>query len=172
MPLDSKKTWNACGEAFDRYTTAQDSFSENIERPAIERLIGEVAGLRALDLGCGSGAYSIWLDGRGAQVTGLDLSATMLSLAQKRARELDAQADFCIADINKPLPFANESFDIVLTATALHYVENLQDLMREVARVMKRGAQFVASVLHPMSTARFPACDDETADIRWQSRRE
>jgi len=29
-----EETWNACGEAFDRFTTAADSFSDNIERPS------------------------------------------------------------------------------------------------------------------------------------------
>lgn len=172
MPLDSKKTWDACGEAFDRYTTAEDSFSENIERPAIESLIGDVKGVCALDLGCGSGTYSVWLAGRGAQITGLDISATMLSLARNRAREADAQTDFCIGDINKPLPFDDETFDLVMTATALHYVGDLKTLMQEVARVMKRGAMFIASVLHPISTAMFPFRDNDAADRRWESRRD
>ena len=84
MTLDVKKIWNACGEAFDRYTTAVDSFSANVERPAIESLIGDVSGTRILDLGCGSGTNSLWLAERGAHVVGLDLSHTMVSLAQER----------------------------------------------------------------------------------------
>jgi ubiquinone/menaquinone biosynthesis C-methylase UbiE len=171
MPFDSKKTWNACGEAFDRYTSTEDSFSDNIERPAIERLIGEIQGRRALDLGCGSGAYSHWLMARGAQVLGVDVSETMISLAASKGSKLEVRADFCIADLNKPLPLDDDLFDIVLTATALHYVEKLEELMREVRRVMKRGASFVASVLHPIATARFPV-DSEATDIKWQSRSE
>lgn len=171
MPLDSKKTWNACGEAFDRYTSAQDSFSDNIERAAIELLIGDIQGQRALDLGCGSGAYSLWLAARGAEVFGVDLSETMISLASGKARETKARAVFCLADLNKPLPLDDDLFDMVLTATTLHYVERLEEMMREVARVMKRGASFIASVLHPIATARFPV-DSEAADIKWQSRSE
>src|SRR5713226_4673144 len=94
MPLDVKKIWNACGEAFDRFTTAGDSFSDNIERPAVKQLIGEIAGARVLDLGCGSGVYSAWFAELGARVVGLDLSQTMISLAQERAREGSVRADF------------------------------------------------------------------------------
>ena len=54
MTFDTKKIWDACGEAFDRFTTAGDAYSDNIERPAIERLLGEIKGARLLDLGCGS----------------------------------------------------------------------------------------------------------------------
>jgi SAM-dependent methyltransferase len=164
MPLDVKRIWNACGEAFDRFTTAADSFADNIERPAIERLIGAVAGARVLELGCGSGPYSLWLAGHGAQVVGLDLSQTMISLAQERARERGVQADFRVADIRDPLPFNAAEFDLVFSATALHYVEDLGPAMREVARVMKPEARLVASVLHPMSTARFPLAGSEDVE--------
>ena len=83
MPLDVKNTWNACGEAFNRFTSAADSFADNVERPAIDRLLGDTAGARVLDLGCGSGPYAVWLAERGGRVTGLDLSQTMISLSQK-----------------------------------------------------------------------------------------
>lgn len=164
MPLDVKRIWNACGEAFDRFTTAADSFSENIERPAIERLIGDVAGARLLDLGCGSGTYSVPFARRGAQVTGLDLSQTMISLAEQRALGHGVQADFRVADIREPLPFGASQFDVIFTGTALHYVEDIDSLMKEVARVMKKQARLVASVLHPISTALFPLAASEEVE--------
>jgi SAM-dependent methyltransferase len=158
MPVDTKKTWNACGEAFDRFTTAEDSFSDNIERPALERLIGDLnlTGARALDLGCGSGTYSSWLAERGARVVGVDLSSTMVSLAKARAQERGMEIELCVADISKPLPFDKAQFDFVFTATALHYVKDIEAAIKEAERVMKPGARFVASVLHPLSTSRFP----------------
>jgi SAM-dependent methyltransferase len=165
MQLDVKRIWNACGEAFDRYTSAADSFSDNVERPAISRLIGDVAGARILDLGCGSGPYSVWLAEQGAHVVGLDLSQTMVSLASERARAANVNADFRVADIRDPLPFGEKQFDLVFSSTALHYVEDLWATMREVARVMDPTAgRFVASVLHPISTARFPLANSEDVD--------
>jgi ubiquinone/menaquinone biosynthesis C-methylase UbiE len=159
MPLDVKHIWDACGEAFNRYTTASDSFSENIERPAVEQLIGDLNGARLLDLGCGSGPFSLRFAEKGSQVVGLDLSPTMIALAKEQAHERSVQADFRVADIREPLPFEDSAFDAVFTGTVLHYVENLPSFMKEVARVMKAPARFVASVLHPVSTARFPLAD-------------
>ena len=161
MPLNVKRTWNACGEAFDRFTSAEDSFSDNIERPAVRRLIGEVAGKRVLDLGCGSGTYSVWFAQLGAQVAGLDVSQTMIELAFDRARRQGAQIDFRVADIREPLPFGDEEFDLIFTGTALHYVDDLESTMKEAARVMKRDGSLVASVLHPVSTARFQRAGSE-----------
>jgi ubiquinone/menaquinone biosynthesis C-methylase UbiE len=165
MQLDVKKIWNACGAAFDRYTSAADSFSDNIERPAISKLIGDVSGARILDLGCGSGPYSVWLAQKGGQVVGLDLSQTMVSLAAESARVAKVKADFRVADIRDPLPFGEKQFDLVFSATALHYVEDLGATMKEIARVMSpAGGRLVASVLHPMSTARFPLADSEDVE--------
>lgn len=164
MPLDVKRIWNACGEAFDRFTTASDSFADNIERPAIEQLIGNIDGTWLLDLGCGSGTYSVSFAEKGSHVVALDLSATMIALAQERAHRQNLKADFRVADIREPLPFDDAQFDIVFTATALHYVENIGGFMKEVARVMKPTARLVASVLHPMSTARFPLAGSEEVE--------
>jgi SAM-dependent methyltransferase len=97
----------------------------------------------------------VWLAERGANVTGLDLSQTMIALAVDRARQHGVQASFRVADMREPLPFSDAEFDLVFTATALHYVEKLEATMKEVSRVMKPAGRFVASVLHPMSTARF-----------------
>ena len=170
MPLDVKKIWNACGEAFDRFTSADDSFSENIERPAIQQLLGTIAGARVLDLGCGSGTYSMWFAELGARVVGLDLSPTMIALAEEKARERGVQADFRAADIRDALPAGAAEFDLVFTGTALHYVEAIDPVMKEVARVMKREARFIASVLHPMSTALFPSpeLDDVEGPDPWE----
>jgi ubiquinone/menaquinone biosynthesis C-methylase UbiE len=170
MPLDVKKTWNACGEAFDRFTTAADSFSENIERPAVEQLIGDLAAIRLLDLGCGSGTFSVWFAHRGALVTGIDLSQTMVSLAEQRAKQQGVDAEFRVADIREPLPFEASQFDLVFTGTALHYVDNIDSLMTEVARVLKPRAKLIASVLHPMSTARFALadCDEVEGPDPWE----
>ena len=172
MPFDTKKIWDACGEAFDRFTTAGDSYSDNIERPAIEQLIGEVNGARSLDIGCGSGTYSTWLAERGARVVGVDLSSTMISLARARARERGIELELCVADISKPLPFGEAEFDLIFTATALHYVENLGNALKEIAKAMKPGAQLVASALHPMSTSRFPVNRASQFDAldSWESR--
>ncbi|MFY9554800.1 MAG: class I SAM-dependent methyltransferase [Blastocatellia bacterium] len=164
MPLDVKSIWDACGEAFDRYTTADDSFAGNIERPAVEKLIGNISGARVLDVGCGSGTYSVWFAKSGAQVTGLDLSPTMISLARNRASASSVQAEFQVADIRESLPFREREFDLVFTATALHYVENLNVALKEIARVISPGGCLVASVLHPMSTARFPLADSDAIE--------
>src|SRR5690348_7594910 len=125
MAYDTKTTWDACGAAFDRYTSSEDSFSENVERPVIEAMLGDLSGASALDLGCGSGVYATRLAARGARVVGVDLSAAMLGFARGRARTSGVALDWLVADIARPLPFSDAQFDLIFTATVLHYVEDL-----------------------------------------------
>jgi SAM-dependent methyltransferase len=173
MSFDTKTTWDACGAAFDRYTSSEDSFSENIERPVIESLLGDLRGASALDLGCGSGVYATRLAARGAHVVGVDLSAAMIDLARERARAQGAALDWLVADISRPLPFADAQFDLLFTATVLHYVEDLSAVMREVARLLRPRGRLIASLLHPMSTARFPLHQGEAVKLdRWDGRAE
>jgi SAM-dependent methyltransferase len=161
MDFDVKKIWNACGAAFDRFTSAEDSFSENIEWPAVERLIGSLERQRAIDLGCGSGVYSLRFAQLGADVAALDLSDAMIALAREKAQERGLSIDFQVADISRPLPFDRDQFDLVFTATALHYIEDLESFFSEAARVMKPGGRLIASVLHPISTSLFAEIDSE-----------
>lgn len=161
--MDVKRIWDACGAAFDRFTSAEDSFSENIERPVIESLAGDVAGKRVLDLGCGSGFYSLWFAGGGAQVTGLDLSPVMIELAGEKARERNLELDLRVGDISQRLPFDNSAFDIVFSATALHYIKDLAGFFREAARVLSPQGCLIASVLHPLATAYFPPANSQEA---------
>ena len=171
MSFDSKTTWDACGAAFDRYTSSEDSFSENVERPVIESLLGDLSRTSALDLGCGSGTYATRLAKRGARVVGVDLSATMLGLARERARAGEVELELLVADIARPLPFSSSQFDLVFTATALHYVEDLRGAVCEMARVLKPQGRLIASVLHPMSTARFPVAAGDDAGVQaWEAR--
>ncbi|HEY9233078.1 MAG TPA: class I SAM-dependent methyltransferase, partial [Blastocatellia bacterium] len=119
MSFNTKTTWDACGAAFDRYTSTEDAYSENVERPVIESLLGELSEARVLDLGCGSATYAARLAARGARVAGVDLSATMLELARARSRANRVELELLVADISKPLPLSDAQFDLVFSATAL-----------------------------------------------------
>ncbi len=52
-----------------------------------------------LDIGCGTGTNAIWLQGRGFEVTGIDVSATAIARSQARAREAQQDCSFEVADL-------------------------------------------------------------------------
>ncbi|WP_020665008.1 class I SAM-dependent methyltransferase [Amycolatopsis benzoatilytica] len=115
-------------------------------RPAILDLMGDVKDRRILDAGCGAGPLSAQLRDRGAVVSGFDFSATMVDLARKR---LGADADLRIADLSQPLPYQDQSFDDVIAALVLHYLEDWAAPLAELHRVLRPGGRLVLAVNHP-----------------------
>jgi SAM-dependent methyltransferase len=105
-------------------------------RPAFD-LIGEVAGKRVLDYGCGHGMASVVLARRGAHVTGIDLSPGYIAEAHRRAEANEVTVEFRTADAEQ-LPFAAQSFDAVWGSAILHHLD-LRQAGAELRRVLKPG---------------------------------
>ena len=116
------------------------------ERPAMLRLAGPVAGRRVLDAGCGAGALSAALLERGATVAGIDSSRGLLALAAER---LGDKADLHHGDLRDPLPFNDETFDLVVTSLVMHYLPDWNPALREFHRVLSPGGRLVISTHHP-----------------------
>ncbi|WP_018251607.1 class I SAM-dependent methyltransferase [Salinispora mooreana] len=119
-------------------------------REAEARLLGAVGGTRLLELGCGAAAGSRWLDGQGAKVTALDLSAGMLRQARLAAERSGVRIPLVQADA-LALPFGAGVFDTVHSAFgAVPFVADSATLMREVFRVLRPGGAWVFAVTHPL----------------------
>jgi ubiquinone/menaquinone biosynthesis C-methylase UbiE len=119
-------------------------------REAEAHLLGEVAGRRVLEIGCGAAAAARWLAVAGAEVVAADLSAGMLRHAQAAARRSEVSVPLVQCDAMS-LPFPDEAFDIVCTAFgAVPFVDDSARVNREVHRVLRPGGRWVFSVTHPM----------------------
>lgn len=85
-----------------------------------------------------------------ADVVGIDLSEKMLAVAREKSRELPIRYAQCaIEDYDYP----GESFDVVLSSLALHYVRDYDEVCRKVARSLVPGGVFIFSAEHPVFTA-------------------
>lgn len=117
------------------------------ERPAVIRLLGDVAGKRVLDVGCGSGILSQHLVDRGAEVLGFDASSAMIEIATERGLR---GAEFRVADLGEPLTFLPDaSFDLAVGSLVMHYLEDWVSPLRELRRVLRDGEALVLSTHHP-----------------------
>lgn len=101
------------------------------------------AAAKVLDLGCGTGLAARAVarrPGFAGRVTGVDLSPTLVSAAQRMARDegLVERVDFLAADAHR-LDFANGSFDAVVVHTLLSHVDDPLAVLGEAARLVKRG---------------------------------
>ena len=113
-------------------------------------LLGDIAGRRILEVGCGSAPCSRWLAAHGAYPVGLDLSRGMLERGLAAMARGGPRVPLVQAGAEE-LPFAGESFDLACSAFgAVPFVADSARVMREVARVLRPGGRWVFSVNHPM----------------------
>jgi cysteine desulfurase len=120
--------------------------TERIEREAVLASAGQLEGLSVLDTGCGDGAYSLLAWRHGARVTAIDTSDAMPRAARGRALAEGAKIDFVHASV-ECLPFAAESFDVVLMVTLLCLVNDASHTLREAHRVLRSGGRLIVGEL-------------------------
>ena len=126
---------------------AAGSYNALYDRPAVLELAGPVAGLRVLDAGCGPGLYAQELLARGARVTAFDQSPSLVDLARDR---VGTAAEVRVHDLAQPLHWAADaSFDLVVLALVLNYVDDRVAMLREFRRVLTPGGALVISTTHP-----------------------
>lgn len=123
-----------------------DRITDRIEEELILGLIGPVEGKRVLDVGCGDGMLSVTMAEAGAHVTGLDADPHMLAAARERASKVEAKVTFIEGDARQ-LPFADDTFDVVVAITVLCFVVDTDRAMSEMARVLRPGGHLVISEL-------------------------
>merc|ERR1712048_845768 len=102
-------------------------------------------GKKLLEIGCGRGRISHHVASHtGANVVATNIDPTQLEIARKYANEtglLERQLEFQVANMNEPLPFANETFDGFYQVQAMTYAKDLRLVFGEIARVLKPGAR-------------------------------
>ena len=93
-----------------------------------------------LELGCGGGINLQFYDrSRVDKLTGLDPSAELLDYTRKEAKERGFEMDI-LDGVGEAMPFADDSFDTVLTTFTLCSVQDGKQVLKEMRRVLKMGA--------------------------------
>lgn len=139
-------------------------YNADYERPAILELAGRVRDLRVFDAGCGTGVHAAELIARGARVTGMDLSGSMLEIARTR---LGPDVPLHRGDLSVPLPFSDNAFELVLSSLVMHYLQHWEPTLREFRRVLSPGGRVVLSTHHPFMDMRISGSDDYFGTYRY-----
>jgi SAM-dependent methyltransferase len=115
----------------------------------IERLEIE-PGVRALDVACGTGNLAIPLAHLGAVVTGVDIATNLVAQARERAAAEGVVATFDEGDAEQ-LPYADASFDLVVTMFGAMFAPRPELAASELARVLKPGGKLAMANWNPAS---------------------
>jgi ubiquinone/menaquinone biosynthesis C-methylase UbiE len=137
--------------AYDRwYTTPLGQLVDRVEKEAIFALLPNLEERLVLEVGCGTGNISLALARRGARVVGVDVSGPMLAVAERKARR-QGFAPVWIRGLAGFLPFAETSFDGVISILALDFIPDRPGAVREMVRVLRPGGFLVLALLNRYS---------------------
>ena len=108
------------------------------------------AGSHVLDVACGTGNTAIPLARNGCMVTGVDIAANLLEQARQRAAAERLSVQFDEGDAEQ-LPYADASFDAVVTMFGAMFAPRPEMVAREFARVLKPGGLLAMANWNPAS---------------------
>jgi len=147
--------WDDAAEAWaDFVRTGKDYSRDEVNNPAMFRMMGNIRGKRILDLGCGEGYNSRIMARKGAKVMGIDFSKKMIDFAIREEKTKKLGIDYHVSDVNNLRMFKSSSFDIVACFMALQDIEDYRRAIKETHRVLKKHGRFVFGIPHPCFEAR------------------
>lgn len=137
------------------FTEEGDFARQHLLNPAIFALLGDVAGKRVLDAGCGNGYLCRLLARRGAHVTGVEPATPFVQYALERDQSEQLGITYLQRDISL-LDDIVEAFDAIVSNMVLMDIPDYERGIRNCVRALKPGGTFVFSLAHPCFEERGP----------------
>eukprot|EP00092_Neocalanus_flemingeri_P041549 GFUD01045249.1.p1 GENE.GFUD01045249.1~~GFUD01045249.1.p1 ORF type:complete len:247 (+),score=49.76 GFUD01045249.1:61-801(+) len=147
------------GELAEGYNDTISSIEGNtnfdyVEAPNASRMLGDIAGLRVLDLACGTGRYTRWLktSKQAAEVVGVDMSQDMIEKALEAEKRKPLNIQYQVADASKLLEEDLGTFDVCFAGYLLHYArdrEMLSGFLESIYNLLRDGGSFVTLNQNP-----------------------
>ena len=124
-------------------------------------ILGDVAGLDVVELGCGTAYFSAWLARRGARVVGVDPTPAQLETARRLMRETGIE--FALVEApGESVPLPDASFDLVHSEHGAAVWADPYRWIPEAARLLRPGGRLVFLHSTPLAHICFPPVGEVT----------
>jgi ubiquinone/menaquinone biosynthesis C-methylase UbiE len=144
-----RSAWDTLAAFWDERVEAGRTWQRTVIQPSVERLLQLETGEDILEIACGNGGFARRMSELGGRVLATDFSEAMLD----RARSHGGDVEYQLADATdaKALTSLGEpgSFDAVICNMAIMDMESIEPMVTAAAVLLKPGARFVFSTMHP-----------------------
>ena len=137
-------------EAYDQWAEQYDTNqnkTRDLEAVSLQQALSGFHFIRTLEIGCGTGKNTKWLQTISDEILAIDLSNEMLTIA--KAKVSSHRVIFQQADITKSWNFAIGTFDLVTFSLVLEHINQLTPVFEKVYNVLKPGGKVYIGELHP-----------------------
>ncbi|MGI9056483.1 MAG: class I SAM-dependent methyltransferase [Pyrinomonadaceae bacterium] len=151
--MNNREAYNAWSESYDTV----ENKTRDLEACAIRESVSGVD-LNILEIGCGTGKNTEFLQTKAKRLVGADFSEEML--AKAREKITTEIVEFRRLDLREKWNLPENSFDLITCSLVLEHIENLDFVFQQARKILKSNGQFYIGELHPFkqyqgSKARF-----------------
>jgi ubiquinone/menaquinone biosynthesis C-methylase UbiE len=141
--MNVQQAYNAWSASYDTV----ENKTRDLEARALRETVKPEAPLDILEIGCGTGKNTAYLQTKAKHLIGADFSAEMLEKAKSKITA--ENVEFRQLDLRQPWNFAENSFDLITCSLALEHIENIDFVFAQARRVLRGGGKFYFGELHP-----------------------
>jgi len=146
---NQRAAWNQASDAYNSLHEDKDTLIHRATQE-VTALLGPVAGLDVLEIGCGAGQNCVTLALQGARVTGVDISEAQIALAQDRVERAGVTVCLLRADAANLSHLLDNSFDAIVAVYTFPYVADMRACLAECARLLRPGGRLLLAQDHPI----------------------
>jgi ubiquinone/menaquinone biosynthesis C-methylase UbiE len=142
--MNKQTSWGKVADWYDNLVENENSYQSKLILPNLTRLLEAKKGEKIVDLACGQGFFAREIARLGAKVIGIDISSELIDLAKQ-----DKSVEYHVSPAHKLDFLQQESVDKVLITLSLQNIENVQEVIAEVNRVLKLNGKLFIVLNHP-----------------------
>ena len=143
----------------------EESPNNIIEKPILLELIGDVKGIKVLDLGCGDAKFGVELLQKGCiTYDGVEGSENMVREAIKNLKGTEGEVHLTSIE---NWSFHKEKYDLVVSRLALHYLAELKDIFQKIFNSLTDNGKFIFTVQHPVLTSSIKSATASSSKSDW-----
>ena len=151
-------------KAWSKIYDTNENKTRDLEAISLKETLSQLNFENCLEIGCGTGKNTVWLEKKAKQITAVDLTPAMIEKAKAKVQTQNVH--FEIADINHEWIFVKNQYDLATFSLILEHIENIEPVFEKLANCIQSNGYVYIGELHPFkqyagSKARFDTEDGE-----------
>lgn len=138
-------SWGKVSDWYDDTVENPDSYQQKVIMPNLVRIVSPQKGVKILDVGCGTGTFARAFSDAGAEVVGVDLGKELIEIAKKKSSNIE----YLVASADKLSMVTDSNFDVTTIVLAIQNMKNLDKVLEEVSKKLKKDGRLVLVINHP-----------------------